>query len=276
MKTSPLYILFLLLLFALAAAPGFAQQPEKQLVYSHSVGISSPTTISIDRRGSVYLLGPRRNLYTLDSLGRAVFTYSPPAHSRPTTIEAWNPMKVFVFYGDKQEILLLDRFLRPITSASLTDFDFPGTVTAATLASDDSFWLFSETNFTLSKLDLRYQKLTVETPIGLILDKERFDIRLLREYQNMLYLLDTNGGIFVFDNLGNYKTKLPFTGLSYINFLGNELYFVKDGQLIFYDLYKQQTRSITLPPTPAYVSALVADRHIYLFTKDKMDAYLLQ
>src|SRR5690606_13029589 len=117
-----------------------------------------------------------------------------------------------------------------------------GTIRAAALASDDSFWLFNETEFALSKLDTRLRKITSNTPLNLILDKDRFDIRMIREYQNMVYLLDFNGCIYLFDNLVNYKKKLPYTGLSYLSFQNNELYFVKENKLHFHDLYTSEAR----------------------------------
>ncbi|MBD1398335.1 hypothetical protein H9Q13_14280 [Pontibacter sp. JH31] len=267
----------LYLLLATWAIPAFAQQPDStlSLTFSHSLAISSPSAISVDRNGSVYLLDQKRNLLMVDSLGKPVNIFSPPSRGRITAIEAWNPMKVFLFYEDRQEFMLLDRFMRPIASTRLSDLGFMGNVRAATLTSDDSFWLFNESDFTLSKIDLRYQKPIVETPLDLILDKARFDVRFLREYQNMVYLLDYNSGIYVFDNLGNYKKKLPFTGLSYIGFKGNELYFVKDNQLHFFDLYKLQDRAIPLPADKPYLSALVSSGMVYLFKKDSADVYRL-
>ncbi|MFD2246065.1 hypothetical protein [Pontibacter ruber] len=273
MKPS-LYVSLLLLPLVLLAAPVFAQQ--QQLTYRRSFATSSPSTISIDRNGSVYFLDTRRNLTKLDSLGQPVSNFSPPSRGRISAVEVWNPMKLFLFYEDRQELLLLDRFLRPIGSTRLADYNYTGNIRAATLASDDSFWLFNETDFSLSKIDIRYQKPIVETPLDLVLDKARFDVRFMREYQNMLYLLDANGGVYVFDNLGNYKKKLPFTGLSYIGFRGNELYFVKEGKLHFFDLYKLQERTLDLPRNKAYVSALVGDNNIFLFTKNEVDLYTLE
>lgn len=254
-----------------------AQQEEtRQLVYSHSVPLSSPTSISKDRNGHVYILDPLRNLLRLDALGRPLDTFSPPTRGRISNIEAWNPMKVLLFYEDRQSLLLLDRFLRPISSTDLRDINYEGIAKAATLSADDSFWLFDETNLTLSKLDLRLRKVTVETPLNLILDRERFDVRQLREYQNMLYLLDYNNGIYVFDNLGNYKKSIPIKGLAYVGFRGNELYFVQDGQLTFYDLYTSEKRVVPLPEKNSYRTALVGDKQLYLFTKDKADIYFWQ
>ncbi|WP_241738919.1 hypothetical protein [Pontibacter beigongshangensis] len=271
----------LLCLPLLCAMPVLAQDQQEeqvrvpQLQYSHSLAISSPTVASIDRNNSIYLLDKNRNLTKLDSLGQVQVVFSPPFKGRPASVEAWNPLKVLLFYQDRQEIMLLDRFMRPISQTSLADYGYTGTIRAATLSSDDSFWLYNESDFTLSKLDQRFRKATIETSLGLILEKERLDVRLLREYQNMLYMLDANGGIFLFDNLGNYKSKLPFTGLTTFGFRENELYYLQEGKLHFYDLFKQQIRSINLPAGKKYLNALAGKRHLYLFTDKEVEIYTL-
>jgi len=268
-----------MLCLVLFLVPGYAFAQHEQieeLVYSHSIPLSSPTTISQDRNGRIYFLDPLRNLLRLDTLGRPLDTFSPPTRGRIGSIEAWNPMKILLFYEDRQALLLLDRFLRPISNTDLRDLNYEGIARAATPAADDGIWLFDETNLTLSKLDLRLRKVTVETPLNLILDRERFDVRQLREYQNMLYLLDYNNGIYVFDNLGNYKKSIPLNGLGYIGFRGNELYFVQDGQLHFYDLYTSTKRTVALPEKEQYLTALADDSRLYLFSKEKVAIYLWQ
>lgn len=271
LKANLYFILGLLLLVVTFSA---AAQP--QLTFSHSIPVSSATAISEDQNGNIYLLDTKQNLLRLDSLGKPLDTFSPPTRGRITSISAWNSMKVLLFYQDRQELLLLDRFLRPIGTTRLLDLDYLNTVRAATLASDEGFWLFNETNFSLDKLDLRLGKITSETPLNLILERERFDVRMVREYQNMIYLLDFNNGIYVFDNLGNYKNKLPFTGVSYINFRKNELYFVKQDKLVFHHLYTSQQREIAFPTDKKYTSALVSDRNIYLFSAKRLDVYTLE
>ena len=262
----------LLCLLLLTIASSFAQ--ERQPQFLQTIPIGSVTAISADRNGSVYLLNPRRNLVHLDSLGRLVTVYSPQTIlSRNTTIDAGNPLKVLVFTPDRQELLLLDRFMRPISSANLSEFGMTETIRAAALASDDGFWLFNETDFALSKLDMRMRKVVFETPLSLVLDQSRFDVRMIREYQNQVYLLDYNGGIYVFDNLGNYKQRLPLTEVPFIGFLGNELYFVKEGNLHFYDLYKQQQRTINFPKEKKYTTALATKNRLYLFSRNSADVY---
>ncbi|MBW7465600.1 hypothetical protein K0O23_00855 [Pontibacter aydingkolensis] len=262
----------LLLALLTAATSAFAQDMVQTatLKYSHSIAIFSPTTISKDRNGNVYFLAPNRSLLRVDSLGLPLGTFSPPTRGRIASIDAWNPMKILLFYEDRQELFLLDRFLRPIGNTTLPDFNYNGTAKAAALAADDNFWLFDETNLTLSKLDMQLRKVTIETPLNLILEKERFNVKQLREYQNMVYLVDTNG-IFVFDNLGNYKRKIPVADVAYINFLDNELYFVQDGALHFIDLYTSEKRTLPLPKP--YVTALASKGKLYLFSAKQLDFY---
>ncbi|ARS37971.1 hypothetical protein CA264_20040 [Pontibacter actiniarum] len=244
--------------------------------YSHSIALSSATTISQDRNGNVYLLDERLNLLRLDPLGQPLDTYSPPARGRVSSIHAWNPMKILLFYEGSQQLVLLDRFLRPISTTDLLSINYNGTAKVAAPAADEGFWLFDETSQTLSKLNPNLRQVTVETPLNLLLDREQFDARQLREYQNLVYLLDYNSGIFVFDNLGNYKKRLPYTGLRHIGFRNNELYFVKEGRLHFLNLYTQQERVLELPSQKNYLTALVSADRLYLFTPTAVDVYLAE
>lgn len=261
--------LLLSLLLSVAGIPSFAQQVEPALTYMLSFPVSTGTAISTDRNGFVYLVDQRRNIVQFDSLGQPVNVFSPQVRGRIENIDAWNPMKILAFYQDRQQFLLLDRFLRPISSTSFSDYNLDGTIRTAALASDDSFWLFNETNFSLSKLDMRQRRITSETALNLILNKDQFDIRLIREYQNIVYMLDHNEGIYVFDNLGNYKKKLPYSGLAYIGFRNNELYFVKENKLHFLNLYTSQIKTIELPAGENYIKALISGDRLFLFSAKK-------
>lgn len=272
-KLSILILWLVLLTPKLVQAQDTLQAPI--LTYSHTIPVSSATTISQDRNGFVYLLDERLNLLRFDLLGRPVDTYSPPSRGRISSIHAWNPMKIVLFYEGSQELVLLDRFLRPISTSDLLDLQYEGTAKVAAPAADQGYWLFDETSLTLSKLNPDMRQVTIETPLNLLLNREQFDIRQLREYQNLVYLLDYNSGILVFDNLGNYKKLLPHTGLRHIGFRNNELYFVKEGKLYFYNLYTQKERVLKLPVQKKYVSALAGDKQLFLFTKNTAEVYLL-
>ena len=147
---------------------------------------------------------------------------------------------------------------------------------AATFSGDDQLWLYNESNFTLSTIDSRTYKPLVSTPLILLLNRPRFDVRFLREYQNNLYLVEKNTGVLVFDNMGNYRKTLPFPGLDYVGFLGEELYYLKDNQLHFFHLYNGAERQVDLLPGNNYKNALVGEEFLYLFSEKGVDIFRFQ
>lgn len=240
-----------------------------------SVTVDRPGAISLDRLSNIYVSDRKNNLYKFDPAGKATQTFSPPATGRVASVEAWSMTKILLFYDDRQQITLLDRFVTPITTARLSEFT-DGIIKVATLATDDRIWLLNESDLTLNKIDLRYPDALLKTQLNQILAKSQSDFRFMREYQNNLYILDRLSGIYVFDNMGTYKKKIPLTGLSYLGFKGEELYFVKENQLVFFNLYTQQTRQINLPSGKTYQQALVGENFYYLFTPAGFDIFSLK
>lgn len=225
-------------------------------------------TVSLDRLGNIYLADRQNNLHQFNAVGERVATYSPPAAGRLALIEAWNVARILLFYDDQQQIVLLDRFLAPITTTRLSNH-VDGLVKIASLAADNKVWAFNESNFSLHKLDLQYPEASRTVPLDLVLNKNQYDIRFLREYQNQVYLIDKNSGIYVFDNLGNYQKKLPFTGLSYVGFRGDELYYLINQKIHFFHLYTLQERIIDLSDLAGNVETqqvLVGENRMYLLS----------
>lgn len=208
--------------------------------------LPNPGPASLDRRGTLYLADRDNNLRQLGRDGQPLNTYSPTQPGHVAVIEAWNQNSLLAFYDDRQQVLLLDRFLAPLAEIRLADY-FDGTVRTATLAPDGLLWLLDESALTLREFDPQALRVVQSTPLDLIIGRSRPDFRFLRQYQNNLYLVDYTSGIFVFDNLGNYRKKLPFAGLSFIAFRGDELAYLAGGQLHFFHLYNLSERTLPLP-----------------------------
>ncbi|WP_324676010.1 hypothetical protein [Hymenobacter sp. GOD-10R] len=231
-----------------------------------TIKLAKPGAASLDRRGNFYVADEQDNIHQYGPDGQALNTYSPPQPGHTAQIEAWNSAKILVFYDDRQEILLLDRFMTPITSVQLLDF-VDGSIRVATLAPDDRLWLFNESDLTLRQFDPTLQRLMLSTPLDLIIGRSKPDFRFLRQYQNNLYLVDRTSGIFVFDNLGNYRKKLPFTGLNSVGFRGDELYYLTNSQVQFFQLYNFTERTMPLPTTTsAAQQVLLGEQYAYLVT----------
>jgi hypothetical protein len=239
-----------------------------------TVALAQPGAASLDRRGNLYVADALNSLRQFGPDGQALATYSPPLPGHVGQVEAWNSTKILLYYDDRQELLLLDRFLAPIATTRLREVVDDGLVRAATLAPDDNLWLFNESNLTLQQYSSAQRRITVSTPLDILLGRTKPDFRFLREYQNNLYLVDRTSGVWLFDNLGNFRKRLPIAGLSWVGFRGDELYYLKDGLLHFYHLYTQQERTVLLPVADA-AQVLVGEQYLYAFTAAGFAVYQL-
>jgi hypothetical protein len=231
-----------------------------------TIKLVQPGPASLDRRGNLYLTDKQDNIHQYGPDGQPLNTYSPPQPGHTAQVEAWNTSKVLVFYDDRQEIQFLDRFMAPLAQVHLPDL-LDGMVRAATLAPDDRLWLLDESSLALRQYDPSGQRLALSTPLDLLIGRSKPDFRFLRQYQNNLYLVDRNSGIYVFDNLGNYRKKLPFTGLSTVGFLGDDLYFLSGNAVHLFQLYKLTERTLPLPAVAAEAQQiLLGEQFAYVLT----------
>lgn len=255
------------------AAPTPAATAAEGWTLIRTIKLATTGVASLDRRGTLYVVDRQNNIVQLGAEGQALNTYSPALPGHIAQLEAWNTTKILAFYDDRQQLLLLDRFLAPLTQVRTADF-LDGTVRAATIAPDERLWLFDESNIALEQFDLNQQRPTITTPMDLLVGRSKPDFRFLRQYQNNVYLVDRVGGILVFDNLGNYRKKLPFTGLNYVGFLGDELYYVADTTLHFFHLYNFTDRVLPLPTSPVQ-QVLVSDQYVYVLLPQEIRVYTL-
>jgi hypothetical protein len=238
-----------------------------------TIKLAQPGAASLDRRGNLYVTDAQNNLHQYSADGQPLNTYSPALPGHTMQVEAWNTAKVLVFYDDRQQVVLLDRFLAPISELALSEF-LDGQARVATLAPDDRFWLLNESDLTLRQFDATQKRFTITTPLDLLIGRTRPDFRFLREYQNNLYLLDRSSGVYVFDNLGNYRKKLPFTGLTHVGFRGDELYYQAADGLHFFHLYRLTERVMPLP-VPGSTQVLVGEQYAYLLLGNAVQVYKL-
>lgn len=235
--------------------------------------------VSIDTYSNFFIADDKGNVYKFDSLGKQQLQFSPLKKGDISLLEAWRTVNIFIFYRDLQEYIILDRFL----TTSQQNFSFRqfnnndekriGFARLANLASDNNLWVFDDEDFSLKKFSTSLNKVTLHTPLDLILDPSFYDLTYMREYQNLLFINDKNSGILIFDNLGNYKTKLPFKNINYFNFKGNNIYFLSENKLISFDIYTLRQNSIPLPEGKKYNYVLLGENKIYFFSKEDIEIY---
>ncbi len=228
--------------------------------------------VSVDNSGNLYLVSEKGLIYKYNSVGDSLMAFSPRKNATISLIEAGSGLKVFVFYLDFQEYILLDRFLRSSPHYSFNPAII-GFAALATIGNDDYLWLLDQTDFSLKKYSIHANILEIETPLDLIIDPENYNISFMKEYQNFLFVGDPQLGLFVFDNIGNYKKKIPVTGIEHFNFIGDRMYYMKDGYLTFLNLYNGALTGIPLPSKENFNFVLVNGDRVYLISDNALKIY---
>lgn len=199
---------------------------------------------SLDTSGNIFLSfeGGSITKYSpeLDSL----FTYSPLKLADTNLLEAGTGLVIFAFYDFFQEYLLTDRFLtRPTRSK------FPSTaigyIDLATQSLDNNIWLVENSNFRLIKYNVQLSRIETETILNTIIESADNNFTFLKEYQNQVFLVDENSGIYVFDNIGNFS-KLIKAKTNKCGFEKNSIYYLEEGNLITSNIYTGTKESVQL------------------------------
>ena len=226
------------------------------------IKLENTSKLSVDRYNNIYTVNNRQDITKHEDKEHI---YSSKKRKEITHIEALNSLKIFLFNREYQEFTLLDRYLTLISTTGFNTNEI-GFISFATLAIDGNIWAIDNTDYSLKKIDIRSNKTITTTNLNFIItdltSNENNEILFMKESSNFLYVCTKSNGILVFDNLGTYKKKLPFNAVTFLGFNDNELYFVKDKELIFFNLLSLETKKELLPFSGS--KALIVDNKIYI------------
>jgi len=235
---------------------------------SDSLLMKGVTQISLTRQGLIVAANEQSSIFLLDSTGKIQYQFSPRRPARIHILEAWNALRVFAFYRDFQEFVLLDRFLLA-DGALAIDPEKTGYARLLAPALDGNLWALDESSFQLKKMDQQNQKTLFSTPLDLILSSKQYDLCFMREYQNQLYISDRLGKILQFDQMGNFRKKLPLENCEWFAFRGDEIYSVEKDSLSFFHTFQLRKRKFPLPaPAQGSLKVLIAGNHLYWIRKE--------
>ncbi len=257
--------LFLCLIYL--GQPAIAQK----LFPIDSFDISYPAFASTDKIGNIFISNLKGEILKYSSFGQLTDSYVPQKALAPTFFEAWQMLRVFVFNAKNQEYYYLDHYLNPSETYSLSKLN-PGFVSFATPDEDNTLWLIDDTSISLKKYDLRSGNLLSETHLSFLLG-ENFQVYFMKAYQNKLFISEKNSGILVFDNLGNFIQKLPLEKVQIFNFLGDEIYYTKDQNLILMNLPTLETNKIPLPEIYPTWYSFFAENQVFILSSEKVYVY---
>lgn len=203
------------------------------------------TAAAIDKKKHLYIADTEGNITQYDSLGHQLLTYSPEKIGTVTSMTTSQTMRLFIFYRDFQEYVILNRFLDQTSRQKFVQEEV-GFVKLATLSSDNNIWIFDDTEVSIKKYSPQLNKVITKTSLDLMFNNQSQEVTSLQEYENLLYLVDQKSGILIFDNLGNFKKKLAYTGVTGLTVFDRKMYIIHNQQLKCINLYNTNSKSSSI------------------------------
>jgi hypothetical protein len=239
-----------LLIFSSLTA--FAQTPKK----IKEITAKNIEMVSVDRLGDLFLVFKNGSIKKFDANGNVLASLKKD--KLPSLIEPWYHPRIFTYHRELQDCIFYDHNFE---SPQVDKLDPSVAVNPFLVCptSDNKFLVLDQADWSIKKINPTTNKVLSEFNIDTTsLAKPNFSY--LREYQNLIFLLDENSGIFIFSNLGkkiNYiKCKIKNFG-----FYGEELFYLIDDKVIFFDLYSEKTREVKVDPGKFVI---VTDERIFL------------
>jgi hypothetical protein len=249
--------------FALSISEGLCQSSFEKIKF---VAIGGKIDAAfVDRVGELYVQTEENFMYKISVHGESLA--QAKLSSKPTLFDPRDGSHLFLYWKDQQNYELRLPDLSVISKQDL-DSSFAVNPYLVCPSGDHDLLILDSADWSLKKVSTRTNLVLYET---IIFDNppQPFHITLMREYQNFIFLLDRNQGIFIFNRMGKMLKNLPGKNLPYFNFLGEELYYPEKGGLHFFDLFTAEERSLKLPPYSK--AALLTDERLFLVNDHGVD-----
>ncbi len=170
--------------------------------------------IAADQLRHLYVVAPSNEVIKYSSEGEVLYRYNNNTLGNLHYLDATDPFSLLLYYPEYQVVQVLDRTLNLMAEFRLWQYGI-FQPRAIGMANDNQLWIYDEAVFRLKKLDPNGKVLAQSDDLNLLLGRQpRPDMLLVR--QNRIWLLDSQQGIIVFDNFGQYSHTLTLQNLSRI------------------------------------------------------------
>lgn len=218
----------------------------------------------ISSTGQVKKFGPKG-----DSIG--VFN-GVRAYGNLTAIDVTNPLKPLLFYKDFSYVVVLDRFLASRTAVNLRKYNVLQP-SAIGLSYDNNIWVFDTYDNKLKKID-EAGNLLLQTDDFRSVFAQSFAPQRLMNENGFVYLADSASGVFVFDNYGTYKRKIPVKNWNAIDVVNGRIVHLSKDAIVVYNPVNLVEKSFAYPSSfRPYLHSFTTNDKFITFSQDSLRIY---
>ena len=193
-------------------------------------------SVAVDRLGDFFIVFHNGEIKKYDANGKILALLKD--ERTPTLLEPWFHPKIFIYRQQGQQVVTYDRNFQHEEVRQLD----PSIAIKPVLAcptNDNKLLVLDGADFSVKKVNPFNNEVTAEFYLDTVAARPNFTY--MREYQNLIFLLDANAGIVIYNNIGK-KVNVLKTDASNFGFFGYQLYFLQEGKIVFFDLYTEKVR----------------------------------
>lgn len=187
-----------ILILSMCFLQALAQEPSWRKLWT--IPADSSAIWDADETGSLYVVvGNQISKYSQD--GKLAMTQSIRSIGTIQKVDAENSLKPTLFSEDQQQVCFLDNALAVQNCVDLAELNIRMASQFSSSVQTDRFWIYDQSNSQLILITARnLQQQRVQNLKGLIDFKE---LQSFEEYNNQLFMIDTEYRLLIFDNFGN-------------------------------------------------------------------------
>ncbi|MBX2897042.1 MAG: hypothetical protein KF763_16470 [Cyclobacteriaceae bacterium] len=253
-------IRFLVIFFCLAPNLASAQKDFTKL---KSWKAKNTELLAVDRLGNFVFIEKSGSLAKFDADGKKIATSKKQT---ATLVEPWFQPTIFVYNRDRQTYNLLNRLFESATSHPL-DSAWAIEPWLVCPTHDNRLWILDRADWSLKKIIPTSGQVVLEFNLPVEFT-HKAEFIYLREYLNLIFLLDKNTGILVLNHLGQLIERIEVSGLKGLYFFGDEMYFVQNNTLHYFNLLTSQWRQHAIPANST--QAIITDERLITLSANKV------
>lgn len=227
--------------------------------------------IQTDRLGNLYVVTKTNQLYKYNANGELLCTLNYKYLGNINHIDATNPLEVYVFYKEQNEILFLDNNLAYRGEILLNDYSI-SQASAVARAFDNGIWLFDNADLQLKKLsktgELLQQSGNVKQYVS-----GNISPTFIYDNNDRVFVNDSSNGILVFNVFGSYMKTIPIKGCVEFKMINDEVFYNRDGKLFQYNTKTFTEKIFQLPDTSRVKDISIENERLFLLKPNSVDIY---
>ena len=216
---------------------------------------------TVDRLGNFFIVSKNNVIKKFDAQGKLMATLKG---KNTTLLEPWYHPSIFLYNQLNQKYWIYGRYFENGKEYSL-DPSWAIQPTLVCPSNDNKLWLFDAADASIKKVNPITKEVVIEFYTDTLTARAASVYAHLREYQNMIFLLDQQSGISVYSHIGKRIYQIDTKGINNFNFFGEELYYLDGTKMKFFDLGTGTTREIEVGVEYKYV--LASDESIILISQ---------